>query len=72
MSSYQLHDYVYVLRNNSLIYEGTIIAVDSKHLIVLTTKSNFKLVIGLYDGYYTVIKGINAKINIDKRSARVR
>ena len=61
MSSYQLHDYVYVLRNNSLIYEGTIIAVDSKHLIVLTTKSNFKLVIGLYDGYYTVIKGIKCQ-----------
>ena len=41
MSNYQLHDYVYILRNNSLIYEGTIIAVDSKHVIVLTEKTRF-------------------------------
>lgn len=61
MSNYQLNDYVYVLSNNSLIYEGTIIAVDSKHLIVLTTKSDFKLVISLYDGHYKVIKGVKCQ-----------
>ena len=61
MSSYQLHDYVYILHNNSLIYEGTIIAADSKHIIVLTVKSNFKLVISLNDGYYKVIKGIKCQ-----------
>ena len=61
MSNYQLHDYVYILRNNSLIYEGTIIAVDSKHVIVLTGKTRFKLVISLHDGYYKVIKGIKCQ-----------
>lgn len=61
MSSYQLHDYIYILHNNSLLYEGTIIAVDSKHLIVLTTKSNFKLVISLYEGYYKVMKGVKCQ-----------
>ena len=47
----------YILAIIPLIYEGTIIAVDSKHVIVLTGKT-FKLVISLYDGYYKVIKGI--------------
>lgn len=61
MSSYQLHDYVYILHNNYLIYEGTIIAVDNKHIIVLTAKTHFKLVISLYDGYYKVIKGIKCQ-----------
>lgn len=61
MSNYQLNDYVYVLHNHSLLYEGTVIAVDSKHLIVLTTKSNFKLVISLYEGYYKVMKGVKCQ-----------
>ena len=61
MSNYQLHDYVYILHSNSLLYEGTIIAVDSKHLIILTAKTRFKLVISLYDGYYKVIKGIKCQ-----------
>ena len=61
MSNYQLHDYVYILHNNSLLYEGTIIAVDSRHIIVLTEKTHFKLVISLYDGYYKVIKGIKCQ-----------
>lgn len=61
MSNYQLHDYVYILRNNSLIHEGTIIAVGSKHLIILTAKTDFKLVVGLHDGYYKVIKGIKCQ-----------
>lgn len=61
MSNYQLNDYVYILSGNSLLYEGTIIALDTKHLIVLTTKSDFKLVISLYDGFYTVVKGIKCQ-----------
>lgn len=61
MSNYQLHDYVYVLHNYSLLYEGTVIAVDSRHIIVLTEKTPFKLVISLNDEYYKVIKGIKCQ-----------